>query len=172
MIRATNIIWDVDSEDDLKSLPTEITIPSDLEEADNDVISDYLSEMTGFCHRGFNLVKNEEKTSINYQLMSKMQKNKAGGYDYIPDYDKLRRTAFSEDEKQFIDGLVKQNEMFRERGLRTGFTYNMLYIIRCKCGHFEIFQCPANVLYPVRENLARAAEYAKAHECSKCTCRR
>lgn len=57
-MRAVNIEWDVDDERDLEYLPTEITIPPELEdEEDDDRISDYLSDVTGFCHKGFSLEK-------------------------------------------------------------------------------------------------------------------
>ena len=56
-MKATNILWDVDDKEDLASLPTEIVIPPDLENAGNDVISDYLSDTVGCCHFGFRLTK-------------------------------------------------------------------------------------------------------------------
>lgn len=57
-MRAVNIEWDVDDERDLEYLPTEIIIPPELEdEEDDDRISDYLSDVTGFCHKGFSLEK-------------------------------------------------------------------------------------------------------------------
>ena len=49
-MRAVNIIWDVDSEKDLEFLPTEIEIN------DEDEISDYISDITGFCHKGFYII--------------------------------------------------------------------------------------------------------------------
>ena len=49
--KAVSIEWDVDSEEDLESLPTEVNIPPEL--TDIDKISDYLSDLTGFCHKGF-----------------------------------------------------------------------------------------------------------------------
>ena len=51
MLRATNIIWDVDDAEDLKCLPEFIDTPIDI--TDEDEISDYLSDTTGFCHKGF-----------------------------------------------------------------------------------------------------------------------
>lgn len=51
-IKATNIIWDLDGEDNV-SLPTQIDIPDGME--DEEEISDYLSEVTGFCHKGFSI---------------------------------------------------------------------------------------------------------------------
>lgn len=50
-MKAINIIWDTDGED--ISLPAEIDIPEGIE--DEDKISDYLSEVTGFCHKGFSI---------------------------------------------------------------------------------------------------------------------
>lgn len=55
MLKATNILWDTDYDDDGK-LPTEINIPEGM--TDEDEISDYLSEVTGYCHQGYVL---EEK---------------------------------------------------------------------------------------------------------------
>ena len=52
-LRAVNIIWDTDEEDGDISLPTEIDIPDGM--TDDDEISDYLSDTTGFCHKGYNL---------------------------------------------------------------------------------------------------------------------
>jgi hypothetical protein len=55
MLKATNILWDTDY-DDYGELPTEIDIPEGM--TDEDEISDYLSEVTGYCHQGYVL---EEK---------------------------------------------------------------------------------------------------------------
>ena len=55
-MKAINIEWDVDFEEDLEMLPTEIKIPDYIESDDFDEISDYLSDVTGFCHKGFELV--------------------------------------------------------------------------------------------------------------------
>lgn len=54
MLKATNILWDTDYDDG--ELPTEIDIPEGM--TDEDEISDYLSEVTGYCHQGYVL---EEK---------------------------------------------------------------------------------------------------------------
>ena len=52
-MKAFTIIWDVDDERDLQFLPTEIDIPDGMEDVDE--ISDYISEVTGFCHKGYSL---------------------------------------------------------------------------------------------------------------------
>lgn len=53
-LRATNIAWDTD--DEIVDLPNSIEIPEDI--TDEDKISDYLSDLTGFCHKGFTLENN------------------------------------------------------------------------------------------------------------------
>lgn len=52
-MKAINIIWDADFEEDLENLPTEIEIPNGM--TDEEEISDYITEETGFCHKGFEL---------------------------------------------------------------------------------------------------------------------
>lgn len=55
---AVNIIWDTDGEN--VDLPTEIEIPDHLIEDED--ISDFITEATGFCHNGFTIeVKKGEK---------------------------------------------------------------------------------------------------------------
>lgn len=54
-MKAINIEWDTDGDVGLlESLPTEIEIPKDM--ADEDDISDYLSDISGFYHCGYVLI--------------------------------------------------------------------------------------------------------------------
>ena len=57
-VKATNIDWDVDREEDREFLPTEIEIPEGME--DKDEISDYLSDETGF----FDFIKKLDLTIL------------------------------------------------------------------------------------------------------------
>lgn len=52
-MKAIHILWDVDEPEDLEVLPTEIQIPEGMK--DEEEISDYLTDVTGFCHKGFHL---------------------------------------------------------------------------------------------------------------------
>lgn len=54
-VKAINIMWDVDYDADGELLPKEIEIPNGM--VDEEDISDYLSDLTGFCHEGFVLVE-------------------------------------------------------------------------------------------------------------------
>lgn len=51
VVRAVDIHWDTDGED--VSLPTQIEIPAGM--TDLEAISDYISEVTGYCHDGFTI---------------------------------------------------------------------------------------------------------------------
>lgn len=58
-MKAINILWCIDDEDiNNVSLPYEITIPDRI--TDEDEISDYISDITGFCHEGFVLDHKED----------------------------------------------------------------------------------------------------------------
>ena len=50
-MKATNIEWDVDELEDLEYLPTKIEIPDGM--TDEEEISNYISDETGFCHNGY-----------------------------------------------------------------------------------------------------------------------
>ena len=57
-MKAINIDWDVDYEKELEDLPTEIDIPEGI--TDEEEISDYISNTTGFCHKGFTLEEEQQ----------------------------------------------------------------------------------------------------------------
>ena len=56
MKKAVNIQWDVDDPRELDDLPEEIEIPKEIED-DEDSISDFISDETGFCHKGFDITE-------------------------------------------------------------------------------------------------------------------
>lgn len=54
-MKAINIKWDTDGDMEvLNQLPTEMEIPEGI--TDEEEMSEYLSDETGFCHYGFDLV--------------------------------------------------------------------------------------------------------------------
>ena len=53
-MKAINILWDTDGEK--VNLPNEIEIPDWVDKENDDGVSDYLSDETGFCHFGYELV--------------------------------------------------------------------------------------------------------------------
>ena len=61
-MKAINIKWDVEFLEDLKTLPAEIEIPDWM--TDEDEISDYITDATGYCHMGFDIVETESEKII------------------------------------------------------------------------------------------------------------
>ena len=76
MLKAINIKWDTDGDKEvLNELPTEMIIPDELEEMHKkdkeyalEEISDWLSDETGFCHDGFEVVMEITKESVENDL--------------------------------------------------------------------------------------------------------
>ena len=82
MLKAINIKWDTDGDEKvLQDLPTEMIIPDYLVEYYykdrkyeedrryvTEEISDWLSNETGFCHDGFEIVKEVTKESVEEEL--------------------------------------------------------------------------------------------------------
>lgn len=56
-MKAVNIQWDFDNEEEAE-LPNEMDLPEGL--VDEDEISDYISDVTGFCHKGFEIVDDQD----------------------------------------------------------------------------------------------------------------
>lgn len=54
-MKAINISWDIDNDIELlEQLPKEIQIPEGM--IDEEEISNYLSDISGFCHNEFELI--------------------------------------------------------------------------------------------------------------------
>lgn len=71
-MKATDILWAVDCEEDLEFLPTEIDIPDGME--DEEEIADYISDVTGFCHYGFELNIMDKKENMSPLLEEVIEK--------------------------------------------------------------------------------------------------
>lgn len=72
-MKAINIEWDTDCKKDEALLPSEIEIPKGME--DEDEISDYLSDVTGYCHKGYSLIRNiNPKNTIISEIINKRWK--------------------------------------------------------------------------------------------------
>lgn len=77
MLKAINIKWDTDGDKEVfNELPTEMIIPGELEtmykkdkEYALEEISDWLSDETGFCHAGFEVIKEVTKETVESELL-------------------------------------------------------------------------------------------------------
>lgn len=99
----------------------------------------------------------EHIKKVNYQIMPNVEQDGK----YIPDYDALLAAASSEQERRYLRRVADHDMRF---------AYNMVYVTRMMCGHFEIFQTPQNKHYSLEENLARAREHASTSRCTRCIC--
>ena len=115
-MKAVNIIWDTDGE--CVELPNEIELPFGM--VDEDEISDYISDETGFCHKGFELIvglctfPNDDKDYCKYFEVSENwlidilesldSKNERKGVDLEEFLDN-----YIWDETWFIYELAKNN---------------------------------------------------------------
>lgn len=76
MLKAINVKWDTDGDKKVfNELPTEMIIPNELEEMYKkdkeyalEEISDWLSDEIGFCHDGFEVVREITKESVENEL--------------------------------------------------------------------------------------------------------
>lgn len=76
MLKAINIKWDTDGDMEVfNELPTEMIVPDELEEIYKkdrefalEEISDWLSDETGFCHDGFEVVMEITRQSVENEL--------------------------------------------------------------------------------------------------------
>ena len=106
MLKAINIKWDTDGDEEiLQDLPTEMIIPDYLEDwysSDREYameeISDWLSDETGFCHNGFEIVKEVTKESVEEELFNFLTSKMETGD--TPDIERVR---------VFKDNLVTVN---------------------------------------------------------------
>lgn len=107
---------------------------------------------------------------INYQIMDETQKNGEG--KYIPDFDKLLEGATCEEEADYIREVRERTERYLSSpGYESfaGFAFNMVYITRQSCGHFEMFQSPMNSFYTLDSILNEAENHSKM-KCTRCIC--
>ena len=76
MLKAINIKWDTEGDKEVfNALPTEMIVPDELEEMYKkdrefaiEEISDWLSDETGFCHAGFEVVNEITRQSVENEL--------------------------------------------------------------------------------------------------------
>lgn len=106
---------------------------------------------------------------INYQIMDESQKNSYG--NYMPDFENLIAGATCEEEAEYLKEVKGRFDKWLSKPgceKMAGFAYNMVYITRQKCGHFEIFQTPCNEYHSLEENLKVAEEHAREMKCTRC----
>jgi len=96
---------------------------------------------------------------INYQILIDEMRDADGWY--TPDYRELISGASSREEVKYIKKV-------KSRGTR--FHFNLIYITKQKCGHYEIFQVPMESAIMVKSILREAEIEARNRMCTSCIC--
>lgn len=115
-IVAYDIKWDTDGDPVLDQLPEEIEIPIDvLADDDEDAISDYLSDQTGFCHGGCKLAIKLRGKNIPYIVnwLDEVTFQFMTGDGYLQDSegdDYIIKFEYHLDEKEFVVEIIWEDD--------------------------------------------------------------
>ena len=116
-MKAVNIIWDVDDGEDKNILPSEIEIPDDM--ADYDEISDYLSDVTGFCHKGFDLI---------FSAYDKSYVNNKNPFDSVHRYELIKQ-IFAQMFNYVTGILYNYNGAYESEKFKCWYYENKWYVL-------------------------------------------
>lgn len=106
---------------------------------------------------------------VNYQIMTDSAKMSNG--KYMPDWELLIRNAIDKNEASYLESVRDlQDKWMATPGWEgyAGFAYNMVYVTKMQCGHYEIFQTPFNQYYTLEDNLKQAVLHAANYKCTYC----
>lgn len=91
-MKAVNIQWDIDEDNKNISLPNEINIPKNITSTEE--ISDYITNQTGFCHKGFEIImslkdyERQSKTLVkNRTIVDNLGLSGKQFYIWNPEFD-------------------------------------------------------------------------------------
>ena len=105
-LKAVDIKWDLDAEDIEEGvadeLPTEINIPAWM--TDGETISDYITSETGFCHKGFRLVRVYDKDKEQLKVYRVAVRRTYYGEILIPAHSEEEAIEIATGDKPMYDG--------------------------------------------------------------------
>lgn len=106
----------------------------------------------------------------NFVIMdeSKRQKVKSVYHDteYIPGEDTIDVLIYNARCKEERDYLIEKKERLAE----FGFAFNMLYVCKMACGHYEVFQVYAKDEEDALSWVKFSEDDAKTRKCTRCIC--
>ena len=97
---------------------------------------------------------------VNWQVMDDSFKTGKDGA-YVPNYELLIMSASCEDEENYLRSA-------EAAGIE--FAFNMVYVTKMACGHYEMFQTPQSEFNPLSGILIKASEQAQTNKCTRCIC--
>ena len=109
-----------------------------------------------------------EKLQTQYEIMTEENINKHG--EYVPTFKVLIEEAPNKEMRdKWIECENRLKIWEKEDPRFSGFTFNSVYMVQKKCGHYEIFQHPSkseNELLDWIENV----ELKRNSKCTRCIC--
>ena len=104
----------------------------------------------------------------NYQIMN----NKSENGKYIPNIEELKNNASCLEEIEYLNNVEANWKKYKKTGHIDfiGFAFNMCYVMRQACGHFEIFQTHVNSETEAMKWLKLMESEAKTRKCTRCIC--
>lgn len=103
------------------------------------------------------------RSPYNHQIMS--EKDSSG--NYLPDFSKLKKNAFSEEEAAYIDSVKERRQTVSPK--LQGFAFCTIYVKKMACGHFELFQTAAHS-YTELLDWFHVVYSDSNRKCTRCIC--
>jgi len=97
----------------------------------------------------------------NYLIMTEDNKQNGKYYPGSSGYAALKKMFTTLEELKYIEQIEKRN---------FGFAYNMIYIMRQACGHYEVFQTHVANRCEAVAWLKQMEIESLTRKCTKCTC--
>lgn len=113
------------------------------------------------------MVYNNE-LKVQYEIMTEEQKNEFG---YTPNYEALIEEAPNE---EIAQKWIECKELFEkcknDCPRLSAFAFNSVYIMKMKCGHYEIFQHSCRSEKELVEWIALMQTPKHYKKCTRCIC--
>ena len=104
-----------------------------------------------------------------YVIMDDENKNDKGSY--IPNYDELIADAPNDEMKAKWIASKELHESLAEKDAKFGgFAFNSIYMMKMKCGHYEIFQHHVRDENDLVEWIALMQSDKHYKKCTRCIC--
>ena len=152
-----------------------ICFPMDVEEIEKTLntngfeIYSQVSECPSNTNFKMFLFREKKANPIQYQIMTDEQRNDADVY--VPNYDELIAEAPNKEMKaKWIECKELHEKWNKEDAKYGGFAFNSIYMMKMKCGHYEVFQHPVREESELIEWIALMQSDKHYKKCTRCIC--
>lgn len=107
--------------------------------------------------------------NAQYVIMTDENKNESGAY--VPNYDELIADAPNDEMKANWIASKELHERLGEKDAKYGgFAFNSIYMIKMKCGHYEVFQHSVRDENDLVEWISLMQSDKHYKNCTRCIC--